>query len=175
MAGAKRRLLFTAAAAALVLAAAGCGGGGSSGTTTTTQAAAATTTSTTKPAKSAPLGKAVYVAKMKVIGRSLSKSVSTASVASTAKTAAAALTKLQKDLRAAAAKLDAITPPAPIAKEHAALTQAVRDFATELNPIITKLKQGSLAARSSLGSLKALQEIQTASSAIAAKGYAIGG
>jgi hypothetical protein len=172
MAGAKRRLLFAAAAAALVLAAAGCGGGGGSGAGTTTQAAA---TTTAKPAKSAPLGKAVYVAKMKVIGRSLSKSVSTAGVASTARTAAAALTKLQKDLRAAAAKLAAITPPAPIAKEHAALTKAVRDFATELNPIITKLKQGSLAARSSLGSLKALQEIQTASSAIAAKGYAIGG
>ena len=171
MAGAKRRLLFAAAAAALVLAAAGCGGGGGSGAGTTTHAAAATT----KPATSAPLGKAVYVAKMKVIGRSLSKSVSTASVASTAKTAAAALTKLQEDLRAAAAKLDAITPPTRIAKEHAALTKAVRDFATELNPIITKLKHGSLAARSSLGSLKALQEIQTASSAIAAKGYAIGG
>ena len=51
----------------------------------------------------------------------------------------------------------------------------MRDFASELSPLITKLKHGTLAALSTLGTLKALKEIQTASSAIAAKGYAIGG
>src|SRR5262249_23231150 len=129
---------------------------------------AATTTS-------APLAKAAYVTQMKRIGRSLSTSLNTLSSATTAPKAATALTQVQKDLNGAADKIESITPPAAVKTEHAQLGKAVRDSADELTPIIQKLKKGSMAALSTVPTLKGLQEIQTYSTAIANKGYKIGG
>jgi hypothetical protein len=178
MAGAK---LFLAAAvgAAVLLLAAGCGGGGGGGTTgaqtttstTTTTTTAATTTTASGPAPS----KAEYVSQMKVIGQSLSTSLNTLGAAKTAATAATALAKVQTDLRSAADKLAAITPPDAIKTQHGQLVKAVRDFADELDPVIKSLRAGTMTALASVPTLKGLTEIQTASTAISNKGYKIGG
>lgn len=168
MAGAKhwRRSALLALGAAVVLLLSACGGGsGKSGTTT---AAAASSSGQA-------LGKAEYVTQMKVIGHSLSTVLNSLSAASTAPKAAAALTHLQVELRAAADKLQSITPPAAVASLHAQLTHAIRDFADELAPVITKLKAGHINALGTVTTLKGLQEIQTYSTAIANKGFKIGG
>jgi hypothetical protein len=177
MAGAKF-LLALALGAAVLLLAAGCGGGGGGGTTssqsTTTTTATTTTATTTTTSPPAP-GSAGYVKQMKVIGRSLSTSLNTLGQAKTAATAATALQKVQTDLRGAADKLAAITPPDAIKTEHAQLVKAVRDFADELSPVIKSLQAGKLTALSTVPTLKGLTEIQTASTAISTKGYKIGG
>ena len=173
MAGGARRLAALALTAALLLFAAGCGGGSksSNGTTagTTTEAAATTT------AAAAPLPKTAYVNKMKAIGRSLSTSLNSLGSATTAPKAAVALTAVQTDLRKAADGIEAITPPQPIKTQHAQLAKAVRDFADELDPVIAKLEKGTITALQTVPTLKGLQEIQAASTAIANKGYKIGG
>jgi hypothetical protein len=177
MAGAKGRsrlLLLLALAAASLLLAAGCGGGG--GTTTgTTTGAAGTTAPTTTAASGSPLAKTEYVAQMKTIGKSLSTSLNTLGSATTAAKAATALAQVQVDLRAAADKIAAITPPDAVKVEHANLVKAVRDFADQLSPVITKLKAGTMAALATVSTLTGLTEIQTASTAITKKGFKIGG
>jgi hypothetical protein len=174
MAGGAKRLAALLAAASMLLLAAGCGGGGKSnatGTTkgTTTEAAATTT------AAAAPLPKAAYVNKMKAIGRSLSTSLNSLGAATTAAKAAVALTAVQTDLRKAADRIESITPPQTIKTQHAQLAKAVRDFADELDPVIVKLKAGTMTALQTVPTLKGLAEIQNASTAIANKGYKIGG
>src|SRR5262249_9091832 len=152
------------------------GGGGKSnanGTTEGTTSAAAPTT--THAAASKPLAKAVYVNRMKAIGRSLSTSLNSLGSATTAAKAAVALTSVQTDLRKAADRIESITPPEPIKAQHAQLAKAVRDSADELDPVIAKLKAGTIAALQTVPTLRGLQEIQTASTAIASKGYKIGG
>src|SRR5262249_6724734 len=79
------------------------------------------------------------------------------------------------DLRKAADRIESITPPEPIKAQHAQLAKAVRDFADELDPVIAKLKAGTIAALQTVPTLRGLQEIQTASTAIASKGYKLGG
>ena len=180
MAGGVKRLAALALTAALLLLAAGCGGGSKSSNGTTTEATTteATTTkaaATTTAAAATPLPKAAYVNKMKAIGRSLSTSLGSLGSATTAAKAAVALAAVQTDLRKAADRIDAITPPAPIKTEHSQLEKAVRDFADELDPVIAKLKNGTIGALQTVPTLKGLQEIQTASTAIASKGYKIGG
>jgi hypothetical protein len=175
MAGGAKRPAALLAAAGLLLLVAGCGGGGKSnanGTAagTTTEAAATTTA-----AASTPLPKAAYVNKMKAIGRSLSTSLSSLGAATTAAKAAVALAAVQTDLRQAADRIESITPPEQIKTQHAQLAKAVRDFADELDPVIAKLKAGAMTALQTVPTLKGLQEIQTASTAIANKGYKIGG
>jgi len=176
MAGAKRAA-GVLAVAATVIAAAGCGGGGGSKTAEGTTAAGTTTApaATTTAASSAPLTKAAYVTKMRAIGRSLSTSLNSLNGATTAAKAAIALSTVQKDLRTAATQIESISPPNAIKAQHQQLAKAVTDFADELGPIITKLKGGTLGALSSVTTLKGLREIQTASTAIANKGYKIGG
>jgi hypothetical protein len=176
MAGAKRAVTTLALGAATILLAAGCGGGGGSTSSsptvsTTTVAETTTTTAETVPA----LGKATYVKQMKAIGRSLSTSLNSLGSATTAAKAAAALEAVQADLRHAADRIESLTPPDAIKAQHAQLAKAVRDFADELDPVITKLKTGNMTALSTVPTLKGLQEIQTASTAIANKGYKIGG
>jgi hypothetical protein len=176
MAAAKTVFSVLAAGTASALLAAGCGGGGgskSSAPTTagTTTAAEATTTA----ANSTPLAKGVYVTRMKAIGRSLSTSLNSLGAATTATKAASALEAVQTDLRNAAERIEALEPPAAIKAQHDQLAKAVRDFADELDPVITKLKGGNMQALSTVPTLKGLREIQTASTQIASKGYKIGG
>jgi hypothetical protein len=175
MAGAKRAIALLALVAGGLLLAGCGGGGGNKGSTTTSAAAEQTTTKAAAPAPKPPLAKAAYVGQMKAIGQSLSTSLNKLSSARNAKTAAAALVQVQADLRAAAAKIDGISPPTAVKAQHVLLAKAVRDFADELDPVITKLKAGRLTALSTVPTLKGLTEIQAASSAIAQKGFKIGG
>ena len=138
----------------LALLAAGCGGGGGP----------------------KPLDKADYVKQMQAIGRNLSTSLNALSASSsTPKKAAAALTKVQGQLNDAADKIDSITPPTDIAKPHKQLADAVREFASELTPLIKKVDGGNISALATLTSLKGVSDIAAASNAIAKKGYKIGG
>ena len=171
MAGAKV-LRLLAVLAALALIAAGCGKSGGGGSTETT---AATTEATTTASASPPLGKSEYVTQMQQIGQSLSAALNNFGSATTAATAAIALARVQAQLRTAADKLADISAPDPISVQHAKLVRAVRDFADELDPVIAKLKKGDLTALQTVPTLKGLTEIQSASTAIASKGYAIGG
>jgi hypothetical protein len=175
MAGAKKAFVLLPVFGATVVLAAGCGGGGgsksSSPTAGTTTAAAATTSAET----SAPLAKAAYVSKMRVIGKSLSTSISSLTAATTPATAATALEALRTDLRHAADRIESLTPPDAVKAQHAQLAKAVRDFADELGPVVAQLKAGNLQALSTFPTLKGYQEIQTASTAIVNKGYKIGG
>ena len=173
MAGAKFFVALALGAAVLLLAA-GCGGGGGGGTTGSQATTTTTTTSSPAPTGPAPT-KADYVKQMKVIGQSLSTSLNTLGAATTAAKAATALAKVQTDLRGAADKLAAITPPDAITAQHAQLVKAVRDFADELSPVIKSLQAGKMTALSSVPTLKGLTEIQTASTSISNKGYKIGG
>src|SRR5262245_36429765 len=122
MAGAKRIVALTALGAVALLLA-GCGSS-KSGTTT--------------EAEAPPLTKSEYVTQMKNIGQDLSTSLNSLSSATTAAKAAIALTKVQTDLRAAADRIEQITPPAAIETQHADLAKAVNDFADELDPVIEK-------------------------------------
>jgi pyruvate/2-oxoglutarate dehydrogenase complex dihydrolipoamide acyltransferase (E2) component len=167
-----------AAVATLGLLASGCGGGSSTtSTTTTTAAAAATTTaaaSTTTPPSAHPGGKAAYVAKMRAIGRHLGVALNDVESAQTSKQAAADFRKVQAQLRTAQKQLEAITPPAGIEKEHAALAKAVGEFADELGPIISKLEAGNINAAGGVSKLKGYLALRTAAAAIVAAGYKIG-
>jgi hypothetical protein len=141
--------------ALLAALAAGCGGGGSG---------------------PKPLEKADYVKQMQTIGRNLSTSLNAlGGSATSAPKTAVALTKVQTDLRAAADKMDAITPPTDVAAQHAKLAKAVREFADELTPLIKKAKAGDKTTLNSLRGLKGIADIGAASGAIANKGYKIGG
>ena len=175
MAGGAKRLAALVLAASLLLIAAGCGGGGKSNANGTTEGTTTAAAPTTTKAAAPPLAKAAYVSRMKAIGRSLSTSLNSLGSATTAAKAATALTAVQTDLRKAADRIESITPPVPIKTQHAQLAKAVRDFADELDPVIAKLKTGAMTALQTVPNLKGLQEIQTASTAIASKGYKIGG
>jgi len=170
MAGAKvlRLLAFLAA---LALLAAGCGKSGGGGTTES----AATTEATTTASAAPQLGKSEYVAQMQEIGQSLSAALSNFGSATTAATAAVALARVQDQLRSAADRLAGINAPGAISVQHGQLVKAVRDFADELGPVIAKLKKGDLTALQAVPTLKGLTEIQSASTAITNKGFAIGG
>ncbi len=176
MAGAEKAVKLLPIGVAAALLAAGCGGGG--GRSTSGRSAVATTTAATTTAAaagSAPLAKAGYVKQMKAIGRSLSTSLNSLGGATTAAKAASALESVQTDLRRAADRIESLAPPDAIKAQHAQLAKAVRDFADELDPVIKKLKGGNMTALSTVPTLKGLQEIQTASTAIANKGFKIGG
>jgi hypothetical protein len=175
MAGGAKRVAALVLAASLLLIAAGCGSGGKSNANGTTEGTTTAAAATTTKAAATPLAKGAYVTRMKAIGRSLSTSLNSLGSATTAAKAAVALTSVQTDLRKAADRIESITPPESIKTQHAELAKAVRDFADELDPVIAKLKNGTITALQTVPTLKGLQEIQTASTAIANKGYKIGG
>jgi major membrane immunogen (membrane-anchored lipoprotein) len=121
-----------------------------------------------------PMTKTAYVAKMKTIGRSLSTSINGVATVTNPKDAATALGKVQDDLRQAAKDMKALSPPVEIKDQHKKLTQAVSDFADELDPIIEKLNNGKLAALAGVTTLKGFRELQTAAGQITKAGYKIG-
>jgi hypothetical protein len=174
MAGAKRVPTVLSVGAAAVLLASGCGGGGkkTAGSPTTT----ATLPAATAPA-AAPLDKADYEVKMRAIGRSVSDSLGSINSLTTKAMAVKVLTTLQSDLRSAADRLAALSPPSRIKANHAQLVQAVRDFADELDSVIANVKKGTLqatAVTATIVGLKGVAEVATASTAIANKGFKIG-
>jgi hypothetical protein len=177
-AGARPVAGLLAVAAAFGLFAGGCGGSKTTTTTTTTTTTAGVTTTTTTTARTPPSanvgGKAAYVAKMAAIGRSLGVALNNVEAAQSPKEAAAAYRKVQVQLRTAQKQLEAITPPAGIEKEHAALTKAVGEFADELGPIVAKIAGGNIDAAGGVSTLKGYVALRHAAAAIVAAGYKIG-
>jgi hypothetical protein len=114
---------------------------------------------------------------MRAIGRGVSKSLDSINGLTSEATAAKTVAKLQSHLRSTAESLAALTPPAPIKAQHAQLVKAVRDLADELDTVIARLKGGKLDAAAvfaTIVGLKSVAEIQSASTAIANRGYSIG-
>jgi hypothetical protein len=130
---------------------AGCGGGGGS----------------------KPLSKADYNKQMTAIGKTLSDAITELGTVTTAAAAATELAKVQVDLRSAVKQVGTMTPPANVKAQTQQLAAAVSEFASELGPVIAKLKAGNLQALSSVTSLKGLKDIQTAAAAITKAGYTI--
>jgi nitrate/nitrite-specific signal transduction histidine kinase len=124
---------------------------------------------------SPPLTKTEYVKQMETIGRSLSTSINSIASVTNPKDAAAGLGKVQDDLRNAADQMKKISPPKNIADQHDKLTQAVYDFADQLDPIIDKLNKGNLAALAGVTTLKGFRDLQTAAGNITKAGYKING
>ena len=147
----KRVIALLALAGAVALVAAGCGGGGSK-----------------------PLSKAEYEKQMGAIGQTLTDSLNALGTATSAAKAATSLKNIQTELRTAADKMEAITPPDDVKTEHAQLASGVREFGDQLDPVIKKLEGGNLPALAAVTSLTALAKIQKASTAINDKGYNIG-
>jgi hypothetical protein len=84
------------------------------------------------------------------------------------------LLTVQRELRAAASGLERIQPPAKIKAQHGRLIKAVREFAEELNAVISGVKSGKGAPPGVLiPKLKGLKSMQRASDAITKAGYAI--
>jgi hypothetical protein len=122
-----------------------------------------------------PLSKAEYVREMTLIGHQLSSSINSLSTITNSKSGVRTAGKVRDHLREAIGRLAAISPPTDIKVQHEHLTQAVKDFAAELDPIIEKLSGGNLAALSTLRTLKGLKEIRDASLQIVEAGYRIDG
>jgi hypothetical protein len=164
---------FVVVALVCVLAtgAAGCGGGSSTTTSTASQP---------KPSRpTRPKTYSRYELAMQVLGDKLAAELANAGRAvglPTAKRTAIEqiLRATQTQLRAAAASLAKIDPPARIKAQHRRLTQAVREFADELNGVIAGIKAGTGApAYVLIPNLKGLKDMQRASDAITKAGYTI--
>jgi hypothetical protein len=121
-----------------------------------------------------PVTKAEYEAQMQPIASRLASTAGALTSATTKKAGIDALTKLEVALTEAAKQLDQITPPANVAKAHAQLTAAASEFATELEPLIAKLRAGApsvYAVLFSVTSLKGFKALQNVQRAYAAQGY----
>ncbi|MDX6442547.1 MAG: hypothetical protein QOE43_2276 [Gaiellaceae bacterium] len=161
------RVRTACAFVALVFAAAGCGAGASSSTTT-----AATRTVAAAPSTAND----TYVTRMRKLGVTLSTAITLASQTNSATapaTDAANLVRVQRALIHAAAALAAITPPSNVRADHALLLKGVREYASELNGVIRRVRRGQVAALHSIPNLRGLHDMKRGSDAILAKGYAI--
>lgn len=122
---------------------------------------------------STPMTKAAYDTEMIAIGERLTASIDALNSVTTAKEGATVLAHTQADLRDAVKQLESITPPSRIKAAQRQLANAVGEFADELTPMIAKVKAGNLEALSTFATLKGLQNIRTATSAITKAGYTI--
>jgi hypothetical protein len=168
---ARGTLVVIALVCALATGAAGCGGGSPTTVSKSSQPP--------KQNRSRPKTYSHYELAMQVLGDKLAAELANAGRAvglPTAKRTAIEqiLRATQTQLRAAAASLAKIDPPARIRAQHRRLTQAVREFADELNGVIAGIKAGTGApAYVLIPNLKGLKDMQRASDAITKAGYVI--
>jgi hypothetical protein len=187
--------------AALATVAAGCGGGGKSSATgtasspTTTAAVATTPASTTSAPKTGATGQktgttgqsnaaatphaTAYEVKMQVLGDRLSRALAKTGRDIALPGSHTALIErdlrvAQRQIRAAAASLEQITPPARIKAEHENLIKAVNEFADELTGVIAGVEAKNGAPLTAvIPGLKGVKDMARASDAITKAGYAI--
>jgi len=159
MGGARSKLAVLGAALAIL--AAGCGGGGGGNAGSGDQSQSFTPYETAMQRLGQQLGAAITAAGNKNI------SATSASIEKN-------LRKVQVELRSTAAKLQRITPPDKIKADHQLMIHAVREYADELNGVISRVQNGNTgAALNSILSLKGLKDMQRASQAITKAGYVI--
>jgi hypothetical protein len=145
----------------LAVVGAGCGGGGSK---------------TSTPEASAPSGFSTYETQMQQLGSTLGRSLmrlGTANRDATTAQIVANVHRAQADLRAAAVQLNAITPPAKVKVQHQLLIKGVREYADELDGVVTRLKRGDRQAVFRVTTLKGIKDMEMASTAIRKAGYTI--
>src|SRR5271154_2379082 len=132
-----------------------------------------------------PAGNGVYVSRMKVPVREISRAItSMASVTASgfrvpvqptaARVAAAHLVLVEADLNEAVKGLKRIEPPARAAEDQEDLASAVGTLRIELRPIITRLRLGYLVAVGTLPTLRALKTIAVTLTALQHAGYPVG-
>jgi tellurite resistance protein len=159
----RRAVAILLLAAAVAIACAGCGGSSSTGGSGSASPDTFTPYETAMQALGvklyatlASLGKANISGKPVVIERNLRRS--------------------QAQLRHAAAELTKITPPARIKADHEELIRGVLEYANELSPIITDLKEKKkIGVIGAILRLKGIKDMTAASNAIAKAGYVISG
>jgi hypothetical protein len=118
--------------------------------------------------------------KMRRLGSTLAASIRSAATADSREntapaTVAANLVKIQRALRSAADVLAAIGPPAAIRSDHALLLKGVREYAAELDEVISQLRGGQVTALKTITTLRGVRDMQRATYAILQKGYPIVG
>jgi len=160
MARARRGFVLLLLGAALAVIAAGCGGGGGSSSSS----------------NDASGGFSPYEVKMQALGTSLASSLLVTGTANRTATNAQIvknLRKAQKALRAAAAKLKAITPPAAARPGHQLLEKGVTEYADEIDGLIAGLKKGDRQAIFNVTALKGVKDMSRGTHDISKAGYII--
>jgi len=147
--------------AALAVAGAGCGGGGSSSSSTNGDGEG---------------GFTQYETQMQALGTTLAETLISTGTANRTGTDAqikANLRKNQRALRAAASKLDQITPPPEAAAGHALLKKGVLEYADEINALIAQVDRGNKQAIFRVTALKGVKDMTKGTQAISKAGYII--
>jgi hypothetical protein len=118
-----------------------------------------------------------YEIAMQKLDRSLGNALRTAGTANRNASDAVIVKNLRKsqtDLRAAAIKLEKITPPDRVKAQHLALVKGVRLFAGELDGVIKNVKNGGgVGALATINTLPGITQMGRASAKIAKAGYVI--
>ena len=128
-----------------------------------------------RPATTFAEEKRRYDEQMLVLGEQLSRSlaeIGNRNGGTTAQTGHNLRTAIPT-LRAAARKLGAIVPPAPVRAEHQLLRKAILELASELVGPIARLERGDLNGLGAIYSLKGARDMESASANIVKLGYAI--
>jgi hypothetical protein len=164
--------------ACFAVAATACGGGSTS--TASTRSASPVTETTPPIQHTQPTHYSRYETAMQALGNKLALALENSgrSVSAQGATTAMiidALRTAQRQLRASAAGLEHITPPAKIKHLHERLLTSVREFADELSTVIASAKSGSdgVHIAAMIPTLKGLKDMQRASDAITKAGYVI--
>ena len=146
--------------AVVMLVAAGCGGGGgSSGSSAANQSFNS------------------YESAMQALGRQLGSAIAASgnkNISASPAVITHNLRQVQVALRAAAGKLERITPPDNVKAQHRLLIKGVREYANELDGVIAQVNKGN--SRFALGSivtLKGVKDMERATKSIAKAGYVI--
>jgi hypothetical protein len=114
---------------------------------------------------------------MQSLGHSLGSALRTAGTANRNASKAKVVSNLRKsqsELRAAAVKLEKITPPDKIKAQHALLLKGVLLYADELDTVIAHVRgSGGVGALREITGLAGVAEMGKASAAIQKAGYVI--
>ncbi len=162
---------------ALPALASACGGGGSSSSgTTATTSTTLTATAASTTSGGAPLSKRAYERRMSKLFTQLTQAYGGLGAVNPLDPASSArlLDRLASGLDVAADKLEAINPPAAVARAHERLVAAVRSWADELHDRASEArKAGSTKALSGISKLPGFAAIQSALEQLAARGFSI--
>ncbi len=120
-----------------------------------------------------PLTRAGYVKQVNSIAKRVGPVMNGLASSTSGADAAKRLRAAQVALRTTAVQLARITPPRNIRSAHARLVKSVKELATELTPIIAKLRAGDVQALLAALSLKGIADARAAAAVITKAGYKI--
>jgi hypothetical protein len=120
-----------------------------------------------------PLTRAGYVRQVNSIAKKVGPVLNGLASSTSGADAAKRLLAAQVALRTTAGQLARITPPRNIKNAHTQLVKSVNELATELTPIIAKLRAGDIQALLAALSLKGIADARAAAAVIMKAGYKI--